>query len=140
MRTLADERASARAENQTLMAEMNSLKERIDRLDKVEGALCPLCGKPLSEAERIDLLDELKAEGKERGNAFRKNQQAIKDCETRYQELEKRILSLQALEPEFKNQQRRLDALKHELALDEARLSDWQTGGVKEMEVLRNGW
>jgi exonuclease SbcC len=136
LRTLADERASARAENQTLMVEMKNLKERIDRLSEVEGADCPLCGQPLSESDRVRLLQELQEEGKEKGAAFRKNQQAIKDCETRYQELEKRIQSLQALEPEAKTQQRRLDTLQYELNADEARAADWQLSGAVELQAL----
>ena len=136
LRTLADERASARAENQTLMAEMKDLKERIDRLSEVEGADCPLCGQPLSEPDRVRLLQELQEEGKEKGAAFRKNQQAIKDCETRYQELEKRIQSLQALEPEAKTQQRRLDTLQYELNADEVRAADWQLSGAVELQAL----
>jgi exonuclease SbcC len=136
LRTLADERASARAENQTLMAEMKDLKERIGRLSEVEGADCPLCGQPLSEPDRVRLLQELQEEGKEKGAAFRKNQQAIKDCETRYQELEKLIQSLQALEPEAKTQQRRLDTLQYELNADEVRAADWQLSGAVELHTL----
>jgi DNA repair protein SbcC/Rad50 len=137
LRTLADERANAKAENQALVVKMNELKERIERLGEVEGANCPLCGQPLSGHDRTRLLQELQDSGKEKGDTFRKNQQAIKDCETRYQELEARIRSLQGLEPEVKNQQRHLDALQHELQLDETRLADWQSGGSLEIQILR---
>ncbi|MHC1740279.1 MAG: AAA family ATPase [Anaerolineaceae bacterium] len=136
LHTLANERAAARAENQTLRAEMNALSERIDRISQVSGALCPVCGKPLSESERADLVRELQDQGKEKGDAFRKNQQAIKDCETRYQELEARIASLVTLEPENKNQQRRLDVLQHELTLDETNLANWQAQGQVELQTL----
>jgi exonuclease SbcC len=83
------------------------------------------------------LLQELQDSGKEKGDTFRKNQQVIKDCETRYQELETRIRSLLSLEPEVKNQQRHLDTLQHELQLDETRLADWQSGGSMEMQTIK---
>ena len=53
---------------------MNELKERIDRLREVGGQLCPLCGQPLSPEDRLRLIDELEAEGRERGDRFRQNQ------------------------------------------------------------------
>jgi exonuclease SbcC len=137
LRTLADERANAKAENQALVVKMNELKERIERLSEVEGVNCPLCSQPLSGHDRTRLLQELQDSGKEKGDTFRKNQQVIKDCETRYQELETRIRSLLSLEPEVKNQQRHLDTLQHELQLDETRLADWQSGGSMEMQTIK---
>ena len=133
---LADERAAARAENQILKAEMDGLKERMVRLSEVEDAACPVCGKPLSEKERQSLLLDLQSEGTGKGNAFRKNAQAIKDCESRFSDLEAQIKSLQALEGQFQTEQRRLDALEHELSLDELRLKEWQNTDLVEQTLL----
>ena len=139
---LADERAAARAENQVLKAEMDGLKVRMDRLSEVEGAACPVCGKPLSEEERQSLLLDLQREGKGKGDAFRKNAQAIKDCESRFSDLEAQIKSLQTLESQLQSEQRKLDAQEHELSLDELRLKEWQNTGLVEqshlIEVLQN--
>ena len=62
-----------RSSNERLKAEMESLDERIKKLDSSEGALCPLCGQPLAAEERQDLTLRLRSEGKEKGDQFRKN-------------------------------------------------------------------
>ena len=136
LRTLADERANARANNQTLKAEMDELKGRIDQLKGVADASCPVCGKPLSPDEREKLLAELQAAGKIKGDTFRKNVQLYSGHDSRYQELEARIHSLQVLETDLQNQQRRLDSLQHEVKTSETRLAEWQSSGQIEMETL----
>ncbi len=75
---LQGEKGERDATNKSLRAEMDELKERIDRLKAVEGAICPLCGQPLDEQHRITLLDELQLVGKERGDTFRANQTRVK--------------------------------------------------------------
>src|SRR5690606_37422030 len=54
------------------------IKDRLDRLEKVEGALCPLCGQPLDEKHRRELVAQLSAEGKRYGDAYRANELRIK--------------------------------------------------------------
>ena len=39
-----------------------TLRDRLERLKVTEGALCPLCGQPLDEAHRQQLVEELEAE------------------------------------------------------------------------------
>jgi exonuclease SbcC len=137
LHALADERANARAENQVLKVEMEDLKERIDRLSEVEGAVCPVCGKPLGSEERQNLLADLQATGGRKGDTYRKNLQAVKDCDSRYAELEARIKSLQALESKLQGDQRKLDALDHEFGLDETRIKEWQNSGLVEQVALQ---
>ena len=137
LHALSDERANARAENQVLKVEMEDLKERIDRLSEVEGAVCPVCGKPLGSEERQNLLADLQAAGGRKGDTYRKNLQAVKDCDSRYSELETRIKSLQTLESKLQADQRKLDALDHELGLDETRIKEWQNSGLVEQAALQ---
>jgi exonuclease SbcC len=66
------------AQQGTLKAEMARLKERIKRLETETGeeaGACPLCGQPLSAEHRARALADLTAEGKQRGDLFRANQQ-----------------------------------------------------------------
>jgi exonuclease SbcC len=65
--------AEAQAENRSLRESMKSLKERIDNLNEVSGAVCPLCGQPLSQEERENLVSSLEGEGKEMGDRYRAN-------------------------------------------------------------------
>jgi exonuclease SbcC len=76
--TLQGEKGERDATNKTLRGEMDELKDRINRLSAVEGAACPLCGQPLDEKHRVNLLDELQAIGTTRGDTFRANQARMK--------------------------------------------------------------
>ncbi len=70
---LNEEKAELRALNQTLYGEMQAIKTRIDDVQAAE-ATCPTCGQPLDEAHKAALLEELVAEGTERGDQHRGNQ------------------------------------------------------------------
>jgi len=78
LRTLADERANAKAENQALVVKMNELKERIERLSEVEGVNCPLCSQPSVDMTAPACCKELQDSGKEKGDTFRKNHKSSK--------------------------------------------------------------
>ncbi len=69
---LSEEKAGLKVENTALREEMDALKARIDQLQEAE-AVCPLCGQPLEPGHKATLLEEITAEGKERGDAFRAN-------------------------------------------------------------------
>jgi exonuclease SbcC len=70
---LERESGEHKSTNEKLRVEMVELKERIDRLSRTSGAECPLCGQPLSEAHRLELLEQLQAQGKNWGDTFRAN-------------------------------------------------------------------
>jgi exonuclease SbcC len=73
--------SDAKAENPRLKAEMDELKARMDQLSSAEGAACPLCGQPLSDADRKKHLDDMKARGTEKGDRFRANLAVLKETE-----------------------------------------------------------
>ncbi len=70
---LETERADLTATNRTLKSEMDALRDRLDRLEATEGALCPVCGQPLSEEKRLELIDQLHRDGTTRGDTYRAN-------------------------------------------------------------------
>ncbi|WP_169237486.1 AAA family ATPase [Candidatus Roseilinea sp. NK_OTU-006] len=88
-----EQQGEAKAQNETLRQEMRELKTRIDALSSV-GAICPTCGRELSEEDRARLLAEWQARGKERGDAYRANEARIKQLNERRAQLEARIAEL----------------------------------------------
>jgi DNA repair protein SbcC/Rad50 len=68
-----ERQAALRVENDSLRADMNQLKERIDSLKSAEGAECPLCGQELTSEHRKTTLEKLEEEGREKGDRFRAN-------------------------------------------------------------------
>jgi exonuclease SbcC len=122
--TARQRQADARAENPRLKAEMDELKERIDKLSQTEGALCPLCGGPLSPAERQNLISELQTKGREMGDRYRLNQALLKEMDASVKGLEREIASLAQAEAGLRIQNRLVDQLTNRreaiaLALDE---------------------
>lgn len=75
--TLEQERSRLSAQNEGLRVEMDTLKDRLDRLMAVEGALCPLCGQPLSEENRQTLIADCERDGRLRGDTFRRNRSRL---------------------------------------------------------------
>ena len=56
---LREERSSLQANKDRLTSDGTELNERLDSLHSAEGVTCPLCGQPLDEAQRQQLLSEL---------------------------------------------------------------------------------
>lgn len=75
---LGEERAELEATNRALHAEMLSLKDRLTRLQETDEANCPLCGQPLDTAHLAELVTQLSAEGTQRGDQYRANNQRLK--------------------------------------------------------------
>jgi exonuclease SbcC len=92
---ISEERAALTAQNDTLRREMTSLSERIARLEEAE-ADCPLCGRPLSEEDRLRLVEELREEGARKGDAFRTNRERLASVVTQVAGLEAQISETEA--------------------------------------------
>lgn len=74
---LKEKRTRLSAENDSLKGDMNKLAERRKRLQAVEGAVCPVCGQPLTEEHRDAMIAEIAAEGKPMGDQYRQNDSEI---------------------------------------------------------------
>ena len=142
-RNAARERQAAlKVENDTLKVDMNQLKERIEALKSAEGATCPLCGQELSEEHRKSTLQQLEAEGKQKGDLFRANQAETTELNqhiTDYEAQIKRFASAQNDRVKFASEVSQLtERIEHlqELA------KDWETTGkkrLKEVEKVLDG-
>jgi len=77
--TLERTRSELTAENTALKTEMDKLAERRNRLRTADGAECPVCGQPLSEAQRDNLIAEIEADGKALGDRFRASKARIEE-------------------------------------------------------------
>ncbi|MBI4928837.1 MAG: SMC family ATPase, partial [Anaerolineae bacterium] len=121
------------AENTRLRAEMNDLKERIDSLKQVDGADCPLCGKPLSESERQNLLSDLEAEGRQKGDLYRENVAQQKRDEESLKELQAELTALTRLDQQLLTEHRKLDQAETELKRLRDTLETWEASGAMRL-------
>jgi len=92
---LALEMAELRAVNQSLKQEMEVLKERIEMLEGAE-AVCPLCRRPLTEPDRLRLLEEMQREGREKGDTYRANAARLKELTEEIKQLEAEVRANEA--------------------------------------------
>ena len=130
--------ADARAENPRLRQEMEDLKSRIDQLKGTEGATCPVCGGPLSAADRLNLIAELEAKGKEMGARFRANQDLLRKSETRVSELEAQIRSLSQAQKDVQDLHKRLAEINTQRSVLQAQEQVWNaTGAARQVEVVQ---
>ena len=130
--------ADARAENPCLKAEMDELKERIDQLHKTEGALCPLCGGPLSPEERANLIDELNLKGREMGDRYRLNQTLLKESDDSVRRLEQEIASLAQAEADLRAHTRTIDQLTSRREALALAFEEWDTLLAGQLEEIQN--
>jgi exonuclease SbcC len=118
--------AEARAENPRLKTEMDELKGRIDQLSVTEGALCPLCGQPLSQTERQALIDRLQTEGEEMGDKYRANQELVKQTDQHVRDLEEQVKYLTAAESEMRQYEKTIAQLSSRLDLLNSQINQWE--------------
>ncbi len=76
--TLTEEKARLETLRNSLREEGQATGERLKQLEATEGVTCPLCGQPLDEEHRKQLMDELEQENEKRRENYRLNEEAIK--------------------------------------------------------------
>ena len=123
-----------------LRQEMDKLKNRIDQLEKSDDAsACPVCGQPLSEQHRQQVVQELTEEGKDRANLWRSNLNRLRDLEIELPKLLQRIKSKPQFERDLKAQQQRLAQADAQISEFNLRIQQWDESGKQrllEIETL----
>ncbi len=130
--------ADARAENPRLKTEMDTLKARMDQLSQTEGAVCPLCGRLLETHDRLQLIDEIAAQGKDLGDRFRANAAYLKDAEQLVKELENQIASLATADQERMVHLQDITRLKGQLELIHQARQDWETRDAPRLAEIKS--
>jgi len=135
-RSLNEALGACAAENRQLKGDMDALKERIDQLETAEGATCPVCGQPLSPKDRARLIKDLKQQGKDMGDRYRRNVAQTQEGEQRRATLEHSLVELQQLEADRQKQQRSLDQMENEARQAQLALDAWQSTGAQRLAEI----
>ena len=128
--------ADTSAENKRLHQEMNLLDERIDKLQAVEGAACPLCGQPLNEADRQALVADLTAQGTQLGNQYRANQATLHQTKGVVEELNSRLAELSNVEKTHRPKAQSLEQHKARARQFEEQLAAWQADFAPRLALV----
>jgi exonuclease SbcC len=131
-----EQQAMAQAENPRLRTEMDELKDRIDQLTEVEGAVCPLCGQPLSPEDRHNLVQSLQNQGKEMGDRYRANQALLRESDGQVKALKLEISNLSRTEHERMALTRELADLASRLEQGRKQIGDWDQTGQKRLQEV----
>lgn len=133
---IAERQAELRALNEMLRTEMDALKGRIAQLAQAE-AECPLCGQPLGDGHRLEMLDQLQMEGRAKGDTYRTNQAAAQALAERTRALEGQIVQSDQLLRDMPALQRRQAALSERLDQGKRAVEGIEAARVSLAEVER---
>lgn len=136
MQEALERQAGARAENPRLKEEMDQLKERIEGLERAEGAACPLCGQPLTQADRRVLVDSLRLRGKELGDRYRANKALLEEMEARLRELEGQGRELERAEEERRERTQLAAQLSSQVEVMRSQCQEWEANQAPRLAEI----
>lgn len=128
--------AALRAANDLLKKEMDEIKKRIESLEKVQGAVCPVCGQELSESHREDTLAELNKEGTDKGDRFRANKKEMEESEKQVVDFESRIAKLANVENQRVKYLNTISQLTERVEILQSAAKDWKINGEKRLKEV----
>ncbi len=121
-----EKKIEMRSENDRLKLEMAELKDRIEDLEATEGAICPLCGQPLSAEDRISLIDQLNEDGTSMGDRFRANKTGLDEITLQVNNMEVELAGLIPAEKERLLQTTQLTQLVERIQSSQKVLAEWK--------------
>ena len=130
---MREKMAELKVENQTLKAQMDELKTRIDRLSIAEGAVCPLCGQDLSEEHRKSTLAGLESDGKSQGDRYRANQAEMKTLTEQVTDYDLRLSNYASIEKERQSASTSIAQLTERLETLQNQAKEWESTGKKRL-------
>ena len=137
IRKLHQDQADARAENPRLRDEKQELVERINQLEEVAGADCPLCGQSLSTEKRQQLLLQLNQQIASLRDRFYKNKALLNDFDTRLKAMQEQLTQLQSLDDDLRDITRQADQIKHELKQIKTLRKNWDKNNARLMADIK---
>jgi exonuclease SbcC len=138
LHTAKDRLADAKAENPRLRAEMKELKARINQLEATDGAQCPLCGQPLDEQQRINLVAQLNQEGTQMGDKHRANEALLEQSGAMVSDLQSQINELRKAEIEARKYSNTLAELKSRLQNVQTQQAEWAKNGAPRLAEIES--
>ena len=129
-----ERQAELRAENASLKIEMDELRLRIEKLDKAEGAVCPLCGQDLSAEHRQSTLEQLQAQGTAKGDAWRANKAEGDELDSTLVESEKQVSKLARTDSDRLSLNNTIAQLSERLGASQKQVREWEASGAKRLD------
>lgn len=131
-----EERSRLQAEQARLKTDGLAIAERITRLEDVSQAECPLCGQPLSAADRERLLGQLRQEHSDLRTAYAHHKTTIDNLDGQIAAAESQIASLQRLDTEIQTLRGNVSGWTEKQSNLEQQITEWQRTGATRLQAL----
>jgi DNA repair protein SbcC/Rad50 len=138
---MREERSGLEAQFDTLAAEGKKLNERINTLEKTDGALCPLCGQPLDAEHLEKILAEITEERDSKRAAWAQSRDRVQEIKSTEQEQKRHIESIgrQLSElPQLRSQAGALQKQVDDSVAAQSRLNESQAVLLAVEQILEN--
>lgn len=136
IKTAREEFAALKAENDLRKQEMDELKARIDQLSAAQGATCPLCGQPLSEAHRRSTLQRLQEEGRRKGDQYRANKARMDDLTKQRSDYEAQLARAGNAEKQRLSLSNSIAQWTDQIEKAEKAAQEWEATGAKRLQAV----
>ena len=125
------------AEQDRLSEEGKRLRSRLETLRaEGEAGLCPLCGQPLTEDHRAEVIAQIEAEGEAVNQRYRENQQRLHHLKAEVKTLEQQLARLRPLERRQPQLQRKEAVQSQRLEEIAQALQEWEQEGAPHLAEL----
>jgi exonuclease SbcC len=110
---------------------------RFEGRAEASGSLCPLCGQPLSPADRERMVEELNAEGKTYGDRFREiNNTLLPATQQQRTKKEAELNQLVQVDQNLRTLQRQISGLQENINNLQTQIRTWEQTGAPRLAEL----
>ncbi len=120
-----------------LKHEMQEMKARQVQLQSEESGRCPLCDQPLTMEHRAAVIVEIEEAGKTLGDRFRENQATLEKQKTRLGDIQRQLVTLEAVERELRAKERDETTARTQIVEHGRVLAEWEETGAPLFAEIR---
>lgn len=137
LQELQQTQSDLQAENKRLKVEMREIKEHLDAVRAVAGAVCPFCGQTLGPQEREAQIAALEANGKQRGDRHRQNEADLVKIETERSACQENLSQLRQVEGDLRQTSAQLAGISERVRQLQDACAAWQHDGLPRLAQLQ---
>ena len=130
------EKLKLEASQSALKEGMDKLKDRLDRLDATTEGACPLCGQALTDQHRLAVIEELRGEGKEKGDTYRVQKARLPQVIAEIKQFDVRISTRPTLERSLQKSQNKQAQAQARMGEIGRAIGEWMQTGEKRLAEL----
>ncbi len=134
---LQEKAGTLQAELTQIESKGRELKDRVAELDQIEGAVCPLCGQPLSAHDRESLVSELDSELNASRELYSSKQSERNQTIATLKQEQTDLQELARLESKLNNSKVQSEGLLRRIEALQKNQADWQAGKAAELDRLK---